>query len=103
MTFKQDPDDMRSRANRNYSVVPALRKRAEDDPTWEGELYRTGGYGIHAYAMAAREKRKARTRGWTSAADGHEGAGDTGHSGATTFEDTDGDGKRGVDRAVPEV
>lgn len=102
-TFREQPDDMRGRGNRNYSVVPGLRKRAEDDPTWEAQLYEGGGYGIHAYALAAREKRKARTQGWTSAADGHEGSGDTDHSGAATFEQTDIDGGAGVDREVPEA
>lgn len=102
VTVQQDPDDMRSRANRDYARVPALRVRAKDDPTWEAELYEAGGFGIHAFALAAREKRKARTQGWTSAADGHEGAGNTNSNGATAFEHADSAGRNGVDRITPE-
>jgi hypothetical protein len=101
--FQQQPDDMRTSGSRDHDEVPGLRERAGDDPEWEAALYEGAGLGVHAYALAAREIRRARTANWTYTADKYQGSGDIKFSGATTFENADTDGGAGVDPGVADV
>ncbi|MET8797747.1 hypothetical protein ABZV91_15075 [Nocardia sp. NPDC004568] len=101
--FQQQPDDMRTSGSRDHGEVPGLLDRAADDPEWEAALYRGAGYGVHAYALAAREIRRARTANWTYTADKYQGSGDTKLGGATTFENADADGGARVDPGAADV
>lgn len=101
--YNQRPDDIRGRAGKALGGVPEVRDKSNDDPDWENQLYEGAGYGVHAYAVAARKKRKARSDGWTSTADKQEGAGNIGHGSATEMEHVDGQGGAGVKRVFPEV
>ncbi|WP_063036789.1 hypothetical protein [Nocardia grenadensis] len=94
--FNQQPDDVRGRASRALDGVAPIRDKSKDDPEWEAQLYEGAGYGVHAYAVAARRKREARTKGWTAAADKQQGGGNVGQSAATEFEHIDRQGGAGV-------
>ena len=94
--FRRQTDDMRSSGDEDHKKVPGLHARAEDDPEWEPAFYEGAGYGAHAYAVAAREIRRARTANWTYTAETQQGAGDTKYSGATTFDNAEIDGAAGV-------
>ncbi|WP_063059808.1 hypothetical protein [Nocardia sienata] len=101
--FKQRPDDVRGRAGRTLDGVSPLRDKSKDDQDWEAQLYEGAGYGVHAYAVAARKKRLARTNGWTATADAQQGAGDIGNAAATNFEHVDLQGRADVRQESGEV
>lgn len=98
--FHQDPDSNRSRGKHNENLAPGVREDAKGDPGWEAELYRTGGYGIHAFAVVQREVQGQRGRDLNWTADGHEGAATANYTGATDFEHNDIEGGARVNRVV---
>ncbi|WP_280437424.1 hypothetical protein [Nocardia carnea] len=96
--FRQDPDDLRGRGNRHRSVVGSFLERAEGDPDWETTFLDRAGYGASPYLELAQAKIKSRGQAWTNVSNGHQGAGDVSHTGATEFETADTDGAAGADR-----
>ncbi|WP_416565458.1 hypothetical protein [Nocardia testacea] len=93
---RHDSDDMRGRADIHSGVAPGFRDRGVDDPDWDASLGEGGGTGVYPWQVLSRKIREARSAGWTTVADGHDGAGRAGYQGATTFDDADGSGSADV-------
>jgi hypothetical protein len=101
--FDQTPDDIRSRANGKYRIVPGVREHAEGDPDYPDRLRLGAGFGADSVVFSVRERRDARRRGLMGFAGRVEGAGDAGYRGATHFEHTDVDGGAEVTRKVDDA
>ena len=97
----KEPDHMRRQGAGNHAAGDVDRQRAVGDPEWEGGLESKFGRAANAFNVYAREHVRGRERAFNNAGDRRNGIGDTSHSGATDFEESERLGEAAVRRVTP--